>query len=415
MATSFDCALEQHNTDVFALYDRYMNGELVKDIAKTLGVCGSTLRSHIRKEGFLLNKYYNHHSKIPFNETVFNTIDTPKEAYWLGFLAADGSIWTRKVSPSTDMFLFGMELCNKDINHLINFADFIDYPTNKIKYREGFCKLETASQAFCASLVKKGIIPHKTTKLDFPEINDNLIRYWIAGFIDGDETILINRKSLVTTLISASEKVLIGINEYIHTHLNIPLKSVSILKPKNPKYANMYRINWYSNEALKVINHVYSDIETIALERKFRIADKYANTHNINKDDAIKRSESYKVRNFNWNISEEELRRLYEDEKYNTIEIGDMFDISKTTVQERMKQFGIPRRNASNSKIVHYSKSDTLSPVGRKKNNFLFDISSKLLTRYYIDEQMTVQKIAQIFNVSPSTINQRIKHYGLVR
>lgn len=122
--------------------------------------------------------------KRPFpNRYIFDDIDTEEKAYWLGFLYADGS-----VSSKENKIELG--LCEKDLNHMEKFRNFIGLD-NKISYRE-----KTKSYRYCFRdtefkdiLIEKGCIPNKSLKLLFPtedQVPTYLIRHFIRGYFDGD-------------------------------------------------------------------------------------------------------------------------------------------------------------------------------------------------------------------------------------
>ena len=58
-----------------------------------------------------------HHTSI--NEHIFDTIDTEEKAYWLGFMYADGCIYSKENRIE-------LSLQDLDVNHLYKFAKFLD-------------------------------------------------------------------------------------------------------------------------------------------------------------------------------------------------------------------------------------------------------------------------------------------------
>ena len=63
------------------------------------------------------------------NDFIFNKIQSPNQAYWLGFLTADGSIWGEKIQ---------IGLATKDIGHLEKFKKFLN-SSNKISTKMNHC------------------------------------------------------------------------------------------------------------------------------------------------------------------------------------------------------------------------------------------------------------------------------------
>src|SRR6202453_2288837 len=52
-----------------------------------------------------------------FDESYFDVIETPEQAYWLGFITADGCV--------TDNYQIVIQLKESDVRHLSKFADCV--------------------------------------------------------------------------------------------------------------------------------------------------------------------------------------------------------------------------------------------------------------------------------------------------
>ncbi len=112
-------------TDAKRLHDEglpyYKIGELLQVNRKTVSY-------YLRKGGSKSDSRYvrkvdpNKFRKYQLNEDVFSTIDNEENAYWLGFLCADGN-----VSNSTNCIEIGLQ--EKDLDHLKKLQRF--FQTNK--------------------------------------------------------------------------------------------------------------------------------------------------------------------------------------------------------------------------------------------------------------------------------------------
>jgi len=129
--------------------------------------------------------------KHNFNEDFFENITTEKQAYWLGFICADGYINARGNTV-------GITLDIKDEGHLIKFLKDLDSNQLSLKYdKESFNKnyretdkalLRLYSRKMHSDLMKLGLTNKKSTdlkplNLDLPE---ELINHFIRGYFDGD-------------------------------------------------------------------------------------------------------------------------------------------------------------------------------------------------------------------------------------
>lgn len=124
------------------------------------------------------------------NENFFNEVNSDNVAYWLGFIAADGTIDIQK-----HRLAFG--LSSKDKNHLEVFKKVIDC-ANVITERDTLCTtngkrypscyLSLRNEQIVSDLVKYGIEERKSFKdIDFLSFIPEQYKFsFICGFFDGD-------------------------------------------------------------------------------------------------------------------------------------------------------------------------------------------------------------------------------------
>lgn len=122
------------------------------------------------------------------NDQFFKVIDVEEKAYWLGFLAADGGISSKRPRLS-------LSQSHKDKSQLEKFKEALDssYPiyNHKIKKR-GYLgyRLRITSKELVDDLADKGVIPKKSLILKPPQnVPSYLIRHWIRGYFDGDGSV----------------------------------------------------------------------------------------------------------------------------------------------------------------------------------------------------------------------------------
>ena len=125
------------------------------------------------------------------NENIFNQITNDNTAYWLGFLAADGS-----VSYLKNKYQLMIGLSSKDKNHLEKFKNFLNAP-NIITDRNTLCNnnkrypssyITIFSKQIFDDLSQYGIIPNKIYQnIDFLSyIPEPYKLPFIIGLFDGD-------------------------------------------------------------------------------------------------------------------------------------------------------------------------------------------------------------------------------------
>lgn len=138
----------------------------------------------------------------PEKENYFSIIDTANKAYFLGLLAADGTVYEGKIK---------IDLNTEDEDVLIKFQKEIGHE-NKLShysqegiifkgsdkvYTSDYKRLVISSHIMDKDLMKYGIVPNKTDRLDINlDLIPNEFMYdFLRGMIDGDGCISFNENS----------------------------------------------------------------------------------------------------------------------------------------------------------------------------------------------------------------------------
>lgn len=134
------------------------------------------------------------------NKNFFNNIENEKNAYWLGFLMADGCINETKNSKTQKIksMHLSISLSTKDKEHLQKFLNDIESDS---LIRDEFCYLNNKQYAYsriqinntelCRDLIRLNCIPRKSLVLRYPtaKIPENLEKDFIRGYFDGDGSV----------------------------------------------------------------------------------------------------------------------------------------------------------------------------------------------------------------------------------
>lgn len=241
------------------LYSEY--GSIVK-VAKHFGTSKQTisrLLGHycIKKTVNLGNK------KHFFNEDYFENIDTQDKAYWLGFIMADGCVYTG--TGKTQRLQINLKY--DDVSHLNKFQSAIgsDYTVQRKTINNSVAALlKINSTKMCNDLEILGVIERKSVVCQFPNIDGDLYNHFIRGYFDGDGCISLTLNSRVH-----KEFSIIGgqsMMEVLSAILDIKIRSV-----KDKAYLKVI----YTQEKASIIriyDYLYKDANTF-LQRKKRVYD----------------------------------------------------------------------------------------------------------------------------------------------
>ena len=209
-----------------------------------------------------LIKYSNAAQHRLFNEDYFENVVTEKQAYFLGLLAADGNISSKRntisLTLNTNDGLDLIEEFKKEIESKGRINKHIDKRTD-------YNRKQTISIQFTSNKTKKdlekiGITPNKTQNLSYPNIREQLNKHFIRGFIDGDGSFFYKRGVLAFSLV--------GTESILKTIQQILIKEIKINPTKLYKHkTGVFYLQAAHKDTLKIREWIYENC-SISMKRK---------------------------------------------------------------------------------------------------------------------------------------------------
>lgn len=198
----------------------------------------------------------------------FEKIDSNEKAYWLGFIAADGCVYTREKNATVLI-----NISQKDLQHLQKFKNFMNSNVNIKCYTTsaGFsndtdmCQIRFNSKQMAQDLIDKGVTQRKSLTLKPPKIEQKYFLPFILGYFDGDGSIFkLNNSNNYGIDIVGTKQLL----EWINNILNISNK----LEKRNEDQKNNYYIRCGgTNRPYLIMKQLYQSCPQINLTRKYLI------------------------------------------------------------------------------------------------------------------------------------------------
>jgi len=232
------------------------NKKTIMQISKEINCNVNTVHEYLKK--FDLNRSYREsfdlRSKQHYNLKLFETLN-PDSCYILGFFAADGSVVGNV--KNTNYITFGVSEISLPV---------LEYISNKvggrIRYYEKFYKgkklnsyVLSYGSRYLVDLfeTKYNFHRNKTYQIDFPNyIPDNLLHYFIRGFLDGDGSIYYSN-CLCINFGCKDYKFLKSLANKINKLLNIS---------SNVNGKKFFILNYYGKKAISVGNWIYQDLNS---------------------------------------------------------------------------------------------------------------------------------------------------------
>jgi hypothetical protein len=236
-----------NSSDIIVEYNNYVKNRT--------SVCSILERHNVkRRNSGESQRYY-------VDDNFFSNINSEITGYWLGFIFADGCVSDRNTLAITTQ--------RRDRHHLERFTNDLKYEGNICDYnvRQYECSsIQIASKQICEDLIKLGCTPRKSLTLEFPDINDDVLRFFILGVLDGDGYIAPNGRNvqIVTTKMFAEK-----LKEIVKEKLGVEAKIKDIHNPNG--ITRVFAL--YGKNCRKFLDWLYKDA-TIFLQRKY---EKYLN------------------------------------------------------------------------------------------------------------------------------------------
>jgi hypothetical protein len=146
------------------------------------GVLGRTWRSIQHKIGELglgLARPRNNPCRV--KRHFFQVINTDEKAYWLGFLAADGTVYIGGRQHTVRL-----DLQPRDLHWLTRFRDTIAPGAKITQNGDRSYSISIGSQEMAHDLIALGIGPRKSNTLEWPRIPAAFAIPFLLGYFDGD-------------------------------------------------------------------------------------------------------------------------------------------------------------------------------------------------------------------------------------
>lgn len=230
------------------------------EIRRRFGYEAETFNKKLRVAGHSDERRY----AVKFDRGKFNSIKTEEEAYWLGFLIADGY-------NNQDRGATTLKLGAVDEGHLVKYCLFMKADPEKrimddyggsnqiIKY------VNLNSREFSDNLAKWGVTQNKSTNEKFPEIDPALMKPFLRGFFDGDGGFSNNteRGKIDRLQVVGGEEFLIRWKEEVEKGSGIEIN------PIYRKQGELFSIIISGMERIKRVSAYLYEGSNIYLDRKY--------------------------------------------------------------------------------------------------------------------------------------------------
>lgn len=239
----------------------YKKGFMVKDIHNKINRHRMTITKILKKHNIKIRAGS---KKYKCNDNYFETIDCEKKAYILGFISADGGVYKHYKA----FFIILKKSDNEHLNKILKSLN----ANNPIYYINNTCKIQISSEKMIDDLKKYGVVPNKTHIIKpYINLNEELLKHYWRGFIDGDGCITKNGKQWEIHL-AGNKNIVEGFSKYIKQRFKT--KAIPTLR----KDSSVWKFKCGGNILAKqVITHFYKDAN-IYLDRKMELAQQVINT-----------------------------------------------------------------------------------------------------------------------------------------
>lgn len=159
----------------------YKEGKNLTEISKKLGVSRQTVLVYLKSENVQIRTTSERNRKFILNEHIFDNVDTPKKAYYLGLIFALGTY------PGVYQ-TYALSLSEKEEKrYLIEELLDLFYPNEKptiLIDKDNICKVRVNSKHLQETLMSYGL--GKKSDITFPRmIKEKYYKHFIKGYFIG--------------------------------------------------------------------------------------------------------------------------------------------------------------------------------------------------------------------------------------
>lgn len=285
--------LEPYKDFIFLEYE---SGNNVYNIGKQCGVSDYHVIQFLKKHNIEFRPAYH----VDFDENFFSIIDTEAKAYFLGLMYSDGH--NEECNYCVEITMADRDCLEKFQVYTKHTGLIRELPPakehHKIRYR-----LRFNDKKFSADLTRLGCVHDKSYTLKYPYgiIPDNLFNHFIRGLIDGDGTIIINRKrSEYKVGLVGTENLVFGVKEYLEGLLGVHF-SFWTQPYTNGEPGLIGQMSAGGRHQIKLIlDYIYKDA-TVFMDRKKLIYDKFLEICNIKGNKNTRKVYRCPARQTTWN------------------------------------------------------------------------------------------------------------------
>lgn len=148
------------------------------------------------------------------NEKFFSLIDTPRKAYWLGLIAADGWIVREHKKPTG----FAIALKEEDKYLLQQLAEDIGCPELLRKERKttNLWQIKLTAEKAAFDLINAGVPPKKSLIVETPSLPRKLFVSWLRGYFDGNGSVSRRKNSLEAKITTGSKNLAQQLKQFLN-------------------------------------------------------------------------------------------------------------------------------------------------------------------------------------------------------
>jgi hypothetical protein len=198
---------------------------------------------------------------LNFNTSYFSELNG-LNAYWLGFIQADGNIHVNRNRKTLTI-----EINKKDIEILERFKDDIEATQHQIYDcdKDGV-RIRIHCNSLCEDLMKLEVLPRKSFTGTFPKMTDEILtRHFIRGVFDGDGSVMIKKPKMVPRV------VILGSKEFCDFYFRLIQSYTGITTGGVYAYSTVFGITFQGFKSCELFyNWIYKDAEFFLSRKKER-------------------------------------------------------------------------------------------------------------------------------------------------